>query len=150
MVAEKGHGRLERREVRSSGDLVGYSHFPGLKQVVQIKKRVVELKSGAVSESIQYGITSLTEGQGGPARLLELMRGHWGIENQLFHVKDDSFGEDRQVLQSHKSGLVMSLLRATALNLLRDYCTLWKAKEPLTGRAQWVCARPLVVLAGAS
>jgi hypothetical protein len=59
VVAEKGHGRLERREVRSSGDLAEYSDFPGLKQVVQIKKRVVELKPGTVSESIQYGIASL-------------------------------------------------------------------------------------------
>ena len=136
VVAEKGHGRLERREVRSSGDLAEYSDFPGLKQVVQIKKRVVELKTGTVSESIQYGIASLTEGQAGPARLLELMRGHWGIENRLFHVKDDSFGEDRHVLQSHGSGLVVSLLRATALNLLRGCCTLWKDAEPLPGRAQ--------------
>lgn len=145
-MAEKGHGRLERREVRTSGDLVGYSDFPGLQQVVQIKKRVVERKSGAIWESIQYGITSLKEEQAGPQRLMELMRGHWGIENRLFHVKDDSFGEDRQVLQSHRSGQLVSLLRATALNLLRGCCSLWKEREPLTGRAQRVSARPLVIL----
>lgn len=145
-MAEKGHGRLERREVRTSGDLVGYSDFPGLQQVVQIKKRVVEMKSGVIWESIQYGITSLKEEQAGPQRLMELMRGHWGIENRLFHVKDDSFGEDRQVLQSHRSGQLVSLLRATALNLLRGCCSLWKDREPLTGRAQRVSARPLVIL----
>lgn len=146
-MVEKGHGRLERREVRTSGDLAGYSDFPGLKQVVQIKKRVVELKTGTVAETTHYGISSLTEDQAGPARLMGLMRGHWGIENRLFHVKDDSFGEDRQVLQSHRSGLVVSLLRTTALNLLRGCCTLWTDQEPLTGRAQRVSVRPLVVLA---
>ena len=73
-----------------------------------------------------------------------------GIENRLFHVKDDSFGEDRYVLQSHHRGRVMSLLRATALNLLRGGCNLWKDPEPLTGRAQRVCARPLVILGGVS
>ncbi len=150
IITEKGHGRLERREVRTSGDLAGYSDFPGLKQVVQVKKQVVELKTGAVSEQTQYGISSLSAGQAGPARLLALLRGHWGIENRLFHVKDDSFGEDRQILQSHHSGALMSLLRATALNLLRGCCELWNEAEPMTGRAQRVCAQPLIMLGGVS
>ena len=77
-----------------------------------------------------------------------LMRGHWGIENGLFHVKDDGFGEDRQVFQSHRSGTVASLLRATAINLLRGCCLLWKPSEPLTGRAQRVGVKPLAILQG--
>ena len=110
-MTNKGHGRLERREVRTSGALAGYSPFPGLKQVMQVKKQVVRLNSGAVSQSISYGITSLDALEADPKRLLELFRGHWGVENRAFHVKDDSFGEDRQVLQSHRSGMVLSLLR---------------------------------------
>ena len=75
-----------------------------------MKKKVVRLKTGEVSESSQYGITSLCAEKAGPGRLLHLMRGHWGIENKLFHVKDDSFGEDRQVFQSHRSGTVAELV----------------------------------------
>ena len=30
VVIDKGHGRLERREVRTSGELEGYSDFPAL------------------------------------------------------------------------------------------------------------------------
>lgn len=146
VVSEKGHGRLENREVRTSQDLSGYSDFPGLKQVVQVKKQVVQLKTGVVSESIQYGITSLCAQEAGAKRLLDLLRGHWGIENRLFHVKDDSFGEDRHVLQSHSSGAVVSLLRATAINLLRGRFALWKDQEPLTGRSQQVCAHPGLIL----
>ena len=41
-------------------------------------------------------------------------------------MKDANFGEDRQVLQSHHSGTVLSLLRDTALNLLRGRCALWQ------------------------
>ena len=148
-MTNKGHGRLERREVRTSGALAGYSTFPGLKQVMQVKKQVVRLNSGEVSQSISYGITSLDASEADPKRLLELFRGHWGVENQAFHVKDDSFGEDRQVLQSHRSGRVLSLLRSTAMNLLRGRCPLWSAREPMTGRAQQVCARPLTILGGA-
>jgi hypothetical protein len=51
-------------------------------------------------------------------------------------VKDDSFGEDRQVLQTHHSGMVLSLLRDMPLNLLRGCGALWPASEPLTGWAQ--------------
>jgi len=143
---EKGHGRLERREIRVSNDLQGYSDFPGLKQVAQVKKRVLFLKTGEVKENTEYLLTSLSAERARPARLLSLMRGHWGIENRLFHVKDDSFGEDRHVLCSHRRGEVMSLLRAAAINLLRGRSQLWNDEEPLTARAQYICAQPLAAL----
>ena len=146
VVDNKAHGRLERREIRTSQKLTGYSDFPGLKQVVQVRKRTVQLKTGAISESTQYGITSLCARKASPKRLLGLFRGHWGIENRLFHVKDDSFGEDRHVLHSLRSGAVVSLLRATAINLLRGRCDLWKDQVPLTARSQHVCAQPALLL----
>jgi len=146
---EKGHGRLERREVRVSGELEGYSSFPGVKQVAEVRKKVVFLKTGEVKETVEYLLTSLSQRRARPAMLLSLMRGHWSIENRLFHVKDDSFGEDRHVLCSHRGGEVMGMLRAIAINLLRGRSPLWDYQEPLTGRAQCVCARPLAVL-GAS
>ena len=146
---EKGHGRLERREIRVSSELAEYSDFPGLKQVAEVMKRVVFLKTGDVEENREYVLTSLLAKKAQPERLMALMRGHWGIENRLFHVKDDTFGEDRHVLCSHSSGEVMSLLRAAATNLLRGQSHLWANHEPLTGRAQCICARPLAV-AGAS
>lgn len=114
--------------------------------MAEIKKRVIFTKSGEVKETTRYLITSLGPEQADPHRLLLLYRGHWGIENRLFHVKDDSFGEDRQVLGSHRSGLVLSLLRATAITLLRGRSELWKDSEPLTGRAQAVAACPTEVL----
>ena len=49
VVLSKGHGRLERRQIRISSELGGYSDFPGLAQVGEIKKRVVECKTGEVS-----------------------------------------------------------------------------------------------------
>ena len=84
--------------------------------------------------------------QAGPESLFELFRGHWGIENSLFHVKDDSFGENRHVLHSHRSGFVVSLLRNTAITLLRAQYDLWKDREPLTARNQRVCAHPAPLL----
>ncbi len=146
MKVEKGHGRLERREIRVSSELAGYCTFPGLKQVAELKKRALFLKTGAIEENTEYIITSLSAEQAAPERILALMRGHWGIENRLFHVKDDSFGEDRHVLCSHSGGEVMSLLRGAAVNLLRGQSRLWGRGEPLTGRAQCICAQPLAAL----
>lgn len=110
--------------------------------MAEIKKRVLVAKTGEVKESVHYLVTSLSAQVAGPRRLLADHRGHWGIENELFHVKDDSFGEDRAVLASRRSGSVMSLLRAAALNLLRGHSDLWTGRDPMTGRAQAVAANP--------
>jgi hypothetical protein len=143
----KGHGRLERREIRVSGDLVGYTLLPGLAQAAEVRTQVVRLATGEVSDRVRYLVTSLDPAHAGPSRMLALSRGHWGIENRLFHVKDDSFGEDRHVLQSHTAGATLSLLRTAALNLLRGACGLWTAKVPLTARAEWVNGHPGAILA---
>ncbi len=143
-VTHKGHGRLERRKVWVSEQLCGYSEFPGLKSAIKIAKRVEYLKDGRVVQSVQYAVSSLSKLS--PSRALSLVRGHWSIENSLFHVKDDSFGEDRHVMQQHSSGEILSLLRNVAINLLRGVCSLWSCHEPLTGRAQRLCAQPSVAL----
>ncbi len=143
----KGHGRLERREIRVSTALAGYSPIPGLAQVAEIRTRVTVLKSGQVREQIRYLFTSLPPPVADAERLLTLSRAHWRIENTCFHVKDDSFGEDRQVLQRHQAGAVLAALRSTAHALLRGACSLWSASAPMTARAEWVAARPTTILA---
>ncbi len=148
-MVEKGHGRIERREIRTNRELKDYLTFPGLEQVGQIRKRVHFPAKGKRKQTIHYFVTSLPPERAGPQRLLGLFRGHWGIENRAFHVSDDSFGEDRHVLGSHAGASVMSLLRQAAIALLRGRSTLWSDAEPLTGRAQSVCARPLALLTSA-
>lgn len=142
----KGHGRLEQRAIRVSSALAGYSAFPGLAQVAEVTTQVTRLATGETSARVRYVVTSLTAAAASPQRVLALSRGHWGIENRLFHVKDASFGEDRQVLQSHAAGSILSLLRATAVNLLRGQARLWTAKMPLTARAAWVSGHPAALL----
>lgn len=143
----KGHGRLERREIRVSAALAGYSALPGLAQVAEVRTEVVRLATGELSTRVRYLVTSLRSEQASPSRLLALSRGHWGIENRLFHVADDSFGEDRHVLHARSAGALLSLWRATALNLLRGEARLWTTETPLTARAEWVNAHPTAVLA---
>ena len=143
-VTTKGHGRLENRQVWLSSQLADYSDFPGLSNVIMVKKQVEHLKRRESAESVQYAVTSLPRIE--PQQALSLVQGHWGIENSLFHVKDDSFGEDRHVMFHHGSGTVLSLLRNVAITLLRGNCSLWSQKEALTGRAQRLCAHPSTVV----
>jgi len=146
VTTEKGHGRLERRELRVRSDLAGYSAFPGLAQVAELTKRTVRLATGEVTRDTRYLVTSLGPEQADPARLLAVARRHWGIENRWFHVADDSFGEDRQVLQDHDRGAVLGSLRGVALNLLRGRCDLWTDTTAMTARAEWVNGHPLAIL----
>ena len=138
-ATSKGHGRIERRQVWVSEELAGYADLPGLSSVIMIKKRVSRPGQPPV-DSVQYAVSSRSALA--PAEALSLVRGHWSIENRLFHVKDDSFGEDRHVLHNHHRGAVTGLLRNLAVTLLRTTCHLWSSKEPLTGRAQRLAAHP--------
>ena len=108
--------------------------------MIMARQTVRDNLTGRQRDNVQYGVSSLPDLA--PDRALAPLRGHWEIENRLFYVKDDSFGEDRQVLQHHHSGLVMSLLRSAGLTLLRGKCPLWSDREPLTGRAQRLAAQP--------
>ena len=126
-----------------SDELAGYTGFPCLASVIMTRQMVRDNASGRESASVQYGVSSLSALA--PERALALLRGHWEIENRLFYVKDDGFGEDRQVLQCHHSGMVMSLLRGAGLTLLRGKCQLWSEREPITGRAQRLAAQPSAI-----
>ena len=140
----QGHGRRERRQVWVSEELAGYADFPGLSSVIMTRQVVRDNLTGREMDSVQYGVSSLSPMV--PERALALLRGHWEIENRLFYVKDDGFGEDRLVLQHHHSGMVMSLLRSAGLTLLRGKYHLWSPREPITGRSQRLAARPTAIL----
>ena len=142
-MRNKGQGRPEQRQVWISGELEGYGALPGLASVMMVKKRVSRGDEAPV-DSVQYALSSRRELS--PQEAVGLIRGQWSIENSLCHVADDSFGEDRQVSRRHYRGMVMSLLRNVAVNLLRGSCNLRSTKELLTGRAQRLAAQPISLL----
>ena len=146
MTVDKGHGRLERRTIRVSSEMAGYGDMPGLAQLAEVRCHVTVLKPGQVREQVRYLLTSLTAAQASPARLLALSRGHWRIETTRFHVKDNSFGEDRHVLRRRRSGEVPCGLRTTAMTLLRGTSPLWRETDPMTARGRYLAAQPLALL----
>src|SRR3712207_4195029 len=78
---EKGHGRIEVRELTASSMLEGYLDWPYLAQAVRVERtRITKLKT---EHEVSYGISSLPASVADAPRLLTICRAHWGIENGL-------------------------------------------------------------------
>jgi predicted transposase YbfD/YdcC len=114
---EMAHGRLDIRRIRVSCELKGYSDWPGLEQVFEIRRGW--RSKGVWKESVRYGVTSLPAPIALPEHLLKLKRGHWGIENGLHYVKDVSMGEDRSTIHADNGPKIMAALRNSVVSLLR-------------------------------
>ena len=63
-------------------------------------------------------VSSLPPSRGSPARIAQVLRGHWSIENAVHRVRDVSYDEDR--LHGRASGLGLTLIRNIAITLLRQ------------------------------
>jgi predicted transposase YbfD/YdcC len=115
-AVEKGHGRLEVRQLVASCELNDYLDWPGLAQVLRIER--TWWAHGKRHEAVRYAITSLPAEVADAPRLLALVRGHWQIENGLHYVKDVTLGEDRSLVHKGNGPSIMAILRDTVVSLL--------------------------------
>jgi predicted transposase YbfD/YdcC len=124
---DKGHGRRERRTLTSTTALNRFVQqqlgWSSVRQVFRITRECTwtdrETGRRKTSREVVYGITDLSREQADAARLLHLNRGHWGIENSVFYVRDEAFAEDRCRVRRGSAPEVLTGLRNAALNLLR-------------------------------
>jgi predicted transposase YbfD/YdcC len=87
-------------------------------QVFELER--VRQTGAKVEVETVFGITSLRRAQADATALLALIRGHWGIENRLHYVKDETLGEDRCRVRTGSSPEVLSMLRNVAVQLLEE------------------------------
>jgi hypothetical protein len=66
---------------------------------------------------VVYAITSLPFELASPARLADLLRGHWAIE-ALHHLRDVTFAEDGSQVRTGAGPSVMACLRNLAIGVL--------------------------------
>lgn len=137
-----GHGRIEQRNLTTSEALVGYSDWPGLAQVFELGRHVITQKTQQERVEVVYGVTSLKPERGTPARLLDLSRGHWHIENKSHWVRDVTFDEDRSQVRCGGIPQVMAALRNTAIGLLR-----WAGYTNIAAAGRRLAAQPDQALA---
>lgn len=116
---EKGHGRLDERELVSRFRLAGSLEFPYLEQVFRVRRTSLESKSGKVSEQTIYGITSWSVGEAGAQELLAATRGHWGIETGLHYRRDVTFHEDACRNTTKNGGRVQAIFNNLTIGVLR-------------------------------
>jgi hypothetical protein len=65
-----------------------------------------------------YAITSLPFELARPARLADLLRGHWAIENGLHYVRDTTFAEDASQVRTGSAPHAMASLPNLAIGVL--------------------------------
>jgi predicted transposase YbfD/YdcC len=100
---DKGHGRLERRVAAVAHEISWLNemhNWPGLKAIGQVTATV--WKKGKETTETRYYISSLAITA---ARLNEVARMHWGIENQLHWSLDVVFNEDKACIRNCKSSI---------------------------------------------
>ena len=141
-TVDSGHGRIEQRHLTTSEALVGYSDGPGLAQVFELGRDVIIPKTGEERVEVVYGVTSLRPERATPGRLLELVRGHWQIENKSHWVRDVTFDEDRSQVRCGNIPQVMAALRNTTIGLLR-----WAGHTNIAAACRRLAAQPLQALA---
>ena len=140
VVAGERHGdREERRTLECSTEVVPYlahaerldaeegaagtvAGWSGLAQVCRIHREVEYVsgaQAGTTREEWAYALTSLPPAQADAARLEQLWRGHWQIENGLHYVRDVTLGEDACQVRMQRAPANLAACRNAALNLLR-------------------------------
>jgi predicted transposase YbfD/YdcC len=89
----KGHGRLEVREIWTSTQMNDWfaKEWAGIAQVFRIRRTVKE--KGEERVEMVYGMTNLPRKKAHAKRILELNRKHWLIENRLQYRRDVTDGE---------------------------------------------------------
>jgi predicted transposase YbfD/YdcC len=118
---DKGHGRVERRRYTALSDpdllaCLDPTHaWPGLRAVVQVE---AERRHGAQRRGeTRYYLSSLPPDA---ARLGQVIRAHWQVENCLHWGLDVQFREDACRVRVGHEAQNFAILRHLALNLLRQ------------------------------
>jgi hypothetical protein len=113
---EKGHGRVEKRTVRTTTILTLHGKWPGLAQGLEItRERTVK---GVTTVEVEYAMTSLKPERADAKRLAGLVRVHWGIENGLHYIRDVTLGEDSCRVRKGSAPQVLAAVRNAVIHLL--------------------------------
>jgi predicted transposase YbfD/YdcC len=148
-TVDKGHGRIEIRECWTLTDpeflvyLRNRSAWVGLRTLAMVK---AERRVGdKTSCEVRYYISSLPD-QAQP--VLDAVRSHWGIENQLHWILDVAFREDESRIRKGNGAQNFAIIRHIALNLLKHENTAKCGIKAKRLKAGWDENYLLKVLAG--
>lgn len=121
---EKYQGARVRYHLYRTTELEGYLDWEHLKQVWRIEKERLK-QNGLVERENRYYVTNLHVGRFKPEQILQVVRAHWGIENNCNWTMDVVWDEDTKVWCGRGAAIqALSLLRLMAYNLV----ALWRCR----------------------
>lgn len=137
-------GRKEIRSLKVTAALNAYlqQDWPGVAQVAQLTRTVTINKTGERTTEVVYLITTLPGEQASPERLLELVRGHWCIENRSHYVRDVTFLEDRSRLRTGNAPQIIAAFRNLVITLIHRHGSsqIASTRRSLSSHPQRACA----------
>lgn len=113
------HGRCETRRatIMRNASLAAIHDFPGVVAIGRITARRRQHGQRAEAPLVRHYLLSKYMSA---ARLLQVTRSHWTIENQLHWVLDVHFDEDGTRARKDNAPENLAILRRLALNILRS------------------------------
>ena len=111
-------------------------------QVFELER--VRVAGEKTTVEVVHGITSVGRQRADAARLLELSRGHWGIENELHYVRDVTLGEDACRVRTGSAPQVLAAIRNAVVHLLGGVKAASNAAATRTFAARPAKALPLL------
>lgn len=114
---EKNHGRIEKRKYWISSDigyLTGKEKWKNLKTIGKVES-IREMDEKRSFETRYYILDQEMTAE----EMSRIVRGHWGIENNLHWVLDVHFREDACKIKAEKAMQNLSLIRKICYNLMK-------------------------------
>jgi predicted transposase YbfD/YdcC len=120
-TTNKGHGRIDVRECWSTSNpeylhlIRNVQNWPGLKSIAMVV--CTRILDNQETKHVRLYISSLPSDA---KRILEAVRKHWSIENDLHWVLDVALNEDHSRVRKDQAPENFAVLRHIALNLLKQ------------------------------
>jgi predicted transposase YbfD/YdcC len=133
----KGHGRLEVREIWTSTQMNEWfeKDWAGIAQVFMLRKIVKE--KGEEIIKVSYGITNVPRAHADAKRILQVKRNHWRIENRLHYRRDVTIREDASQVRTSGAPEVLAALNGGLLAIM-DYMGVKNVAKQM----RHFCAKP--------
>jgi len=117
----------------------------GVAQVVRIRCRIQTLRQGRVikeTDHTRFAITTYASPEAGPARLLQIAREHWSIENGQHYRRDRTQDRDRCPVRKTWTARNLSLFRSLAIFLFQEQSRGQRGKKSLPDFEKHVHRKP--------
>ncbi len=121
----------------------------GVAQVVRIHSHTQYLRRGQVikeTDDTRFAVTTYWPEEANPARLLEIAREHWSIENGQHYRRDRTQDEDRCPVRDTSTARNLSLFRSLAIFLFQRQARGQRAKKSLPDFEKHVHRKPWAMI----